>query len=140
MAQESTTPDLDDRVRRAYAATSRRDFDAMISFFGPDAVWDVSPLGLGVYEGLAAIRGFFEEWVGTFEEFGIQPEEILELGGGVTFAVVLQSGRPAGSDGRVQWRFAAVSVWVDGLIVRTTNYTDIDEARAAAERLAESRE
>jgi hypothetical protein len=26
---------------------------------------------------------------------------------------------------------------VDGLIVRTTNYIDIDEARAAAERLAQ---
>jgi hypothetical protein len=30
-------------------------------------------------------------------------------------------------------------VWEDGLIVRVTNYTDIDEARAAAERLAEER-
>jgi hypothetical protein len=32
-----------------------------------------------------------------------------------------------------------VGVWVDGLIERTTNYTDIDEARADAERLAEER-
>jgi hypothetical protein len=32
-------------------------------------------------------------------------------------------------------------VWVDGLIVRVTNYdyADIDKARAAAERLAEER-
>jgi hypothetical protein len=28
----------------------------------------------------------------------------------------------------------------DGLIERTTNYADVDEARAAAERLAEERE
>jgi hypothetical protein len=28
---------------------------------------------------------------------------------------------------------------MDGLIVRSTTYTDIDEARAAAERLAENR-
>ena len=35
--------------------------------------------------------------------------------------------------------FAAVGIWVDGKNVRTTNYTDIDEARAAAERLAEER-
>ena len=33
-----------------------------------------------------------------------------------------------------------VQEWVDGLIVRLTNYTDIDETRTAAERLAESRE
>jgi hypothetical protein len=36
-------------------------------------------------------------------------------------------------------RFAAVTTWVDGLIERNTNYTDIDEARAGAERLAEER-
>jgi hypothetical protein len=29
--------------------------------------------------------------------------------------------------------------WSDGLIVRNTTYPDIDEARAAAERLAEER-
>jgi hypothetical protein len=34
-------------------------------------------------------------------------------------------------------RYAVINVWVEGLIERSTNYTDIDEARAAAERLAE---
>jgi hypothetical protein len=37
----------------------------------------------------------------------------------------------------VERRVAAVAVWADGLIERLTTYTDIDEARAAAERLAE---
>jgi len=36
-------------------------------------------------------------------------------------------------------RHANVFVWVEGLIVRVTHYDDIDEARAAAERLAEER-
>jgi hypothetical protein len=30
-------------------------------------------------------------------------------------------------------------ILVEGLIVRLTNYSDVDEARAAAERLAKSR-
>jgi ketosteroid isomerase-like protein len=102
-------------------------------------VFDTSPLGLGAYEGQAAIREFFEDWIGTFEEFQMEPEEILDLGGGVTLAVALQSGRPVGGDGQVQWRYAAVSVWVDGVAARTTNYFDIDEGRAAAERLAKER-
>jgi hypothetical protein len=34
-------------------------------------------------------------------------------------------------------RYAAVSAWVEDLLVRITMYTDIDEARAAAVRLAE---
>ena len=52
-------------------------------------------------------------------------------------AVDLQHGRPSGSDGFVRFRYAAVSTWADGLIALQTNYTDIDEARAAAERLAQ---
>jgi hypothetical protein len=37
-------------------------------------------------------------------------------------------------------RFAGVTTWVDGLVVRNTIYYDIvKEARAAAERLAEER-
>jgi hypothetical protein len=33
----------------------------------------------------------------------------------------------------------AVTIWRDGLIIRLTNYTDIDDARAAAERLTQER-
>jgi hypothetical protein len=36
-------------------------------------------------------------------------------------------------------RLATVWVLVEGLIERQTNYFDIDEARAAAERLAQER-
>ena len=39
----------------------------------------------------------------------------------------------------IQEVFAYVVVWIEGEISRVTVYTDIDEARAAAERLAESR-
>jgi hypothetical protein len=48
-------------------------------------------------------------------------------------------GRPVGSSGEVQLRYGTVSVWEDGKIARITNYTGIDEARAAAERLAQER-
>ena len=59
--------------------------DAVISRCPPDAVYDTSPDGLGVYEGPAAIRAFI------------------------------------------------------GHIPRVTVHADIDEGRAAAERLAEER-
>jgi hypothetical protein len=66
-------------------------------------------------------------------------EEFCDLGNGVTLTVWRQKGRPLDSIGWVQIRFAGVSIWADGLIERLTTYTDIDEARAAAERLAEER-
>jgi len=139
MVEESTTPDLVELVRRITKAASARDLDTVLSFYAPDAVWDMRPTGLGTYEGAAAIRGFFEDWNGAYEEFAMEAEEILDLGNGVAFAVFIQRGRPTGSKGHVQVRHAAVAVWVDGVIERNTNYADLDEAHAAAERLAASR-
>jgi ketosteroid isomerase-like protein len=51
----------------------------------------------------------------------------------------IQRGRPPDSTGWVELRYAAVYTWRDGLIERATQYSDIDEARAAAERLAQER-
>jgi ketosteroid isomerase-like protein len=59
------------------------------------------------------------------------------VGNGVAFAVWLQRGRPGGTSGEVEQRDAAVLLYEDGEIARLTNYSDIDEARAAAERLGE---
>lgn len=62
MSEEATTPDLIALTRRAYEAGGRGDFETVMSDFGPDSVWDMSPMGLVAYEGLAAIRRFVEDW------------------------------------------------------------------------------
>ncbi len=110
-----------------------------MSVFAPDAVYDASRDGLGVYEGPAAIRGLIGGWWGAFEDFQLTQEEFLDLGSGVGFAVLRHDGRPAGSTGHVTTRQAYVFVLVAGSVARMTVYSDIDEARAAAERLAEER-
>jgi len=139
MSEESTTPDLVELMRGLFAAVSRHDVDAIMACYAPDAVWDMSPTGLGTFEGQAAVRGFLEDWFGSYVEYERESEELLNLGNGVGFARFVQKARPVGSSGRVEERYASVQVWVDGLLVRVTNYTAIDEARAAAERLAEER-
>jgi hypothetical protein len=77
---ERSEIDLGALARRSIEAGS---IDVAVSFYAPDGVWDASPWGMGVFEGRAAVRGFFDDW--------------------------------------------------------SRSYTDIDEARAAAERLAEER-
>ena len=138
MSEESTTPDLVELTRHLYDAANSGDFDAMTSFFAPDAAW-VTDEGIGTFEGVAAIRRFVEDWQGSYEQYEAEVKEVLDLGRGVTFAVSVQKGRLVGSSRDVQIRFAAVYTWAGGMIVRMTSYSEIDKARAAAERLAEER-
>jgi uncharacterized protein (TIGR02246 family) len=137
MSEESTTPDLVELMGMAFEAANRRDLDAVINSFAEDATFD----GRGVpdhHEGRAAIRSMLEEWFGSYEELEFGLEEVRDLGNGVVFAVVVQNGRLAGSAGHLRQREGWVFVWVGGLIARLVT-SDIDEARAAAERLAQER-
>jgi ketosteroid isomerase-like protein len=140
MTEDPTTPDLAEIIRGGVDAVNRRDFDALMIYAAPDLVYDTSPSGFGVYEGLPAIRTFITGYWDTFEEFRLELEEVLDLGNGVTFAVARHHARPIGSTAPIQAREAQVTEWVEGRVVRVTVYVDIDEARAAAERLAEKRE
>ena len=137
MTEESTTPDLVELLGRAIEAANRRDLDAVASSFADDATLDGRGLG-DRFEGRAAIRSFLEEWFGTYEDLEFGVEEVRDLGNGVVFAVVVQNGRPAGSASHIRQREGWVFVWVRGLMARLT-ISEVDEARAAAERLAEER-
>jgi ketosteroid isomerase-like protein len=139
MPEEATTPDLVALTRLAFEAANQGDIDAVTSFFAPNAVFD----GRGpedLFEGRAEIRDMLDEWFGSFAEVRFEVEELVVLDDGVVLAVVNQQGRPIGGDGQVRQREGWAIWWsADGLMVRLTTHADIDEARAAAERLAESR-
>jgi ketosteroid isomerase-like protein len=139
MSEESTTPDLFKSMRRTMVAFSQGDFEAQMSVYAPDAVLDMSARGLGIFEGLTAIRAFWEAYYSSFEDLRFELEEALDLGDGVVFAIVCQDARPAGSGARVRTREAWVSVWDRGVFMRGSSYADTDEARAAAELLAKER-
>jgi hypothetical protein len=139
VSEGSTTFDMVAMTRRSNEAIIRRDFNAVVAIFRPDAALDTSPVGMGVFEGREAIRGFYEDWFGSYEDFEQVIEEARDLGSHVGLAVYLQRGRPAGSSGFVELRYAGIGIWRDGLVERFTLYTDIDEARVDAERFAQQR-
>jgi ketosteroid isomerase-like protein len=139
MSDESTTPDLVALTRRQFEAVNRRDLDAVMSFCPSDGVYDVSPSGLGTFEGQIAVRGFIKDWWDSFEELRFELEEVLDLGHGIVLAVAEQDARPVDSPGRVRRREAYVLQWAGSMTVRVTTYGDIEEGRAAAEHLAEER-
>ncbi|HTQ68867.1 MAG TPA: nuclear transport factor 2 family protein [Solirubrobacteraceae bacterium] len=139
MSQPPTTPDLTDRTRQVFDAASRRDSDAVLSFFAPDAVMDLSDGGLGTFRGIGAVRGFLEDWFGTWDSYEVDPEEVCDFGHGVVFIVYGEQGS-MGSMGSVGQRRAWCLLWVEDLISFVAVYLDPEQARAAAQRLAEERE
>jgi ketosteroid isomerase-like protein len=141
VSEEPRTPDLEEAFRRLAEALGRRDLDAAVAVFAPDAVLDTAAAGGlgGVHEGREAIRGFLEAWIAPFEAYEQVVEESRDLGNGVTLNVGLTRGRPIGTNTFVERRFGAVSISRDRLIERTTVYADPDQARAAAERFVHER-
>ena len=75
----------------------------------------------------------------AYEEYEYKQEEAQDLGHGVLFVVGRLGGRPAGGAGWVQERWCYTVTWAAEMIVRVVLSQDIEKARAAAERLAESR-
>jgi ketosteroid isomerase-like protein len=135
MTEESMTPDPVELVRKQVEALNRRDLDGVMSSVAEDGVLDGRA---ELLEGRATIRGFIDDWFGAYDELEYELEEVSHLGGGVVFAVVSQDGRLVGSAGRIRQREGWVYLCVGGSIARLTT-SDVDEARAAAEQLAQER-
>jgi hypothetical protein len=138
MRDESMTPELVERARALLDAGNRGDWDTAMGFFAPDAVW-VAVDALETFEG-TAIRDFWVDWYAAYESVRIEILEIASLGGGVVMVVIRQSGRFGNGPSRLREDVVLVYEWSNGLVERVTSYVDIDEGRAAAERLAQERE
>jgi ketosteroid isomerase-like protein len=135
MPEESTTPDLVETIRRAFEAFNRRDFDAAIVMWAPNAVWRGT---VDDAEGATAIRDLWASYRSSFAELRVIVDEVLDVGYGVVLADTRHVGRLVGG-GTLAERRAFVYEFADGRVVRARDYTDIDQARADADRLAEER-
>ncbi len=136
MPDESTTPDFVEVIRRVFETFSRGDLEASIGFFAPDAVWE----GLDMAIGRARIRALWEEHANSAGQLQIHLEEMVDYGHGILLALTSHPGNPQGSDYEVRARDTYVYQRSGGLIDRVTAFQgEIDEARPAAERLAQER-
>jgi hypothetical protein len=137
MSVDPETSHLAERVRALLEIGDRGEWDEAMTFFSPDAVW-VAIDALEAFEG-PAIRDFWVEWYQAYTDVQIEALEILEMGGGVVMAVIGQSGRLGDGLSRITQEAVLVYEWSGGLIERVTTYSERDEARGVAERLAAKR-
>src|ERR1700730_4394860 len=122
---------------RAFEHVKRRDWDSVLSLTASDAVWDMTPVGLGTYQGHKRARQLWEEWSGAYEEWDINVEEIEDLGNGVVLVVNHQQGRLVGSSGRVHARGTFLFRRIDGSRRRRSSRTPT-KAMQLHQRVAES--
>jgi ketosteroid isomerase-like protein len=138
VSQEPTTPDLE-LVRRMIEADTFDEWARIAErFFARDALWEA--IGERTFKGREAIVDFVGDYWSTWDDHHHYVEESVDLGDGVIWGIIREHGRIKGSDTYIEARWAFVSLLIEGRCVRFAGYTDLDEGRAAAERLAKDRE
>jgi ketosteroid isomerase-like protein len=88
-------------VRRAYAATNRRDLEVSLLGFDPAIELRpqrdlVPPDKDPVLRGREAYRRFVEDWFGSFEDLRLEPQEFFDVGDRLLVAIRWK-GRGSGS-------------------------------------------
>ncbi len=99
-----------------------------------DVQWEASALGipgLTTHHGPDGVREFFRRWVGAFEEWGYEIEEVIEAGDKVLVRIH-QWGRGKGSGVAVENRFWQVWTLRNGKLIHATHHFEKAPALEAA--------
>jgi ketosteroid isomerase-like protein len=122
-------------IEEMYTAFHGGDPDRALSYFGDDVVVDATArLDGGVGHGRDELARIIGQWLGTFDEWREEIEQLHDLGDQVC-AVALQRGRGRHSGIETQTRYAVLYEVRDKAITRMTLYGDPAEALRAAEPL-----
>ena len=131
MSQENV-----ERIRQAYAAFNRGDFDGVAEILHPEIEWRpyLGAVEGAVYHGLDQIRGMWESLEEGFgDSFQVEIEELVDLDDQVL--IVLQArARGPGSGVEVRKGWVQAATMRDGLVYRVEPYPDVETAREALGR------
>ena len=108
-----------DALKRGYDALNRGDLSVVVDLLHPDLEWHEpaeSPAA-GTHRGRDSFEDFFRGWIESFDEFRVEPEEIVQRGDKL-IAVVRQRGRGRASGVEIEIRLAHVWTVADGRAVR----------------------
>jgi ketosteroid isomerase-like protein len=130
MAQESIAA-----VEDAYRALGTGGLDRFLEHWTDDldhrsiegALDDRGPI-----HGKDAMRTYVQDWIDTFDEFTIEPVELIDADGDVVVAVLRYGGRAKLSGIETDETFGVVFTIRDGKIARGREYRTRDQALEAA--------
>jgi ketosteroid isomerase-like protein len=122
-------------VRAASAAASRGDLDAWLEYWTDDLDFraaEGAPDDHGPIHGKDALLAFGQDWLDTFDEFKVEPVELIDAGDDNVIAVMRISGRAKLSGVETDMTYAELSALRDGKIARSRQYLTRAEALEAA--------
>jgi ketosteroid isomerase-like protein len=121
-------------VRDSLKALDDGGVDAIAEFWHPEISWRAIEGALddvGEMEGIEAARLYVQDWLDTFDDFSVVPEELLNIDDDRVIAIQRASGRAKLSGIDTQLRYAVVYTLRGGRIVRCREYADRKEALEA---------
>ena len=121
-------------VRRIYDAFLSADFEAAFTALDPEICWDLTHHdwpGEDTYTGHDGVLAVLSEWMGSFDDYQIEIEDIVDAGERV---VVIQRERAVHrhSATPIDRRTASVYTIENGRAVRIDHYLEPREALEAA--------
>jgi ketosteroid isomerase-like protein len=119
-------------VREWADALNRGDFEALIKGAPPEFEWVVAREhpDATTHRGPGAVSSYLAEWRRMMPDFRVQIVELEEQGDRV-LTVIEITGTGVGSGARTEVRTATISTFREGVPVRTEEFLDPEEARAA---------
>ncbi len=121
-------------VRTLLSAFERADYEAALAALDPEIEWQVPAgvaIGQQVHRGRDEVQTGFAEWLGAWDSYRFEPEEILDHGDHVVVGG-MQLGRGRGSGAEVMLATFSVFTLRDGKVTRHRSYGDRTEALEAA--------
>jgi ketosteroid isomerase-like protein len=122
-------------ARTVAAAFNRGDLDAWIDYCTDDIDFraaEGAPDDHGPIKGKEALRAFLQDWLETFDDFRVEPVELIDAGEDKVIAVMRISGQAKLSGVETDLTYAELSTLRDGKIARSRQYLTRDEALRAA--------
>jgi ketosteroid isomerase-like protein len=122
-----------DALKRGYAAINRGDLSVLRELLHPDIEWhEPGPsLDAGTHRGRESFERFLRGWLESFDEFQVEPEQVVERDGRL-IAVVRQTGKGRSSGLQVDARLAHIWTVEAGRAVRWEAVANPEDALGEA--------
>ena len=121
-----------DVVRGLFAAFNEANYGRCFDLIDPSVEWEdpASIPGAGVHRGHDGVRAWFARWLGAWDTFSIEGDELVDAGENVIVTERISGvGRTSGV--RTEQAWVAIYTVRDGRVVRRRDYPDRGSALEA---------